>query len=506
MTLSFAFVLLSLVTSVCTNDINSNCEQTEPSSVNALDHPDLHTELPIAVFADCESEDVDILFAVVTPVEFIAVFRHLKPLPGRHVLKCIPDKFTYHVGRFGAYTVALVQQAVMGSGSAFGSQQVVNEALLFWNPKSVIMIGIAYGLLPSKQKLGDVLVSASLASTALKRVTGEAMDVQRRGSIAQSGPQLLPRFTTAETHDWQFSPTINPGARSAVHVGLVLSEDTLVDSKPNAEMLLREYPNAIGGEMEGAGLAAASAAFNTQWILVKGICDFAGLTGEKTKEAQPFAAAAAASLVKHVLSQQSIGPPKIRAQFTVPDAPVSTESHPAMIALHSGHVVIESAMRRGLVFDSLGTVTKDSTMPPFVHTWEYIKGVPQQQWQAFNWDDQDCFQLRSVFTGRCVDVAHYCGKWCTDPDPYQDGGGNERDTAPLVTWHCHLKDNQRFCAVPYDDGTVAIKAKHCGKAFDVAQGKTDNGTPLVVNPHRPDLLNQRFYVKPTTVDLLMSDH
>jgi nucleoside phosphorylase len=63
------------------------------------------------------------------------------------------------------------------------------------------------------------------------------------------------------------------------------------------------YSQAVGGEMEGAGLYAAADSKNTAWILVKSICDW----GDETKHDmyQPLAAAAATSLVHHVLSQKT---------------------------------------------------------------------------------------------------------------------------------------------------------------------------------------------------------
>jgi len=56
--------------------------------------------------------------------------------------------------------------------------------------------------------------------------------------------------------------------------------------------------------MEGAGLVAASGRLNTPWILAKAICDWGD--GQKHSKHQPLAAAAAASLVHHILSQRTV--------------------------------------------------------------------------------------------------------------------------------------------------------------------------------------------------------
>jgi hypothetical protein len=65
--------------------------------------------------------------------------------------------------------------------------------------------------------------------------------------------------------------------------------------------LFERYPQAVGGDMEGVGLAAAAVRNGVPWIVVKAICDWAD--GKKHKKHQPLAAAAAVSLVNYVLSQ-----------------------------------------------------------------------------------------------------------------------------------------------------------------------------------------------------------
>jgi nucleoside phosphorylase len=77
-----------------------------------------------------------------------------------------------------------------------------------------------------------------------------------------------------------------------------------VDDPAFKAELFRKYPHAIGGEMEGVGLSAAAVRHGVPWILVKAICDWGD--GKKHKKHQPLAAAAAVSLVHHVLSQADV--------------------------------------------------------------------------------------------------------------------------------------------------------------------------------------------------------
>ena len=90
------------------------------------------------------------------------------------------------------------------------------------------------------------------------------------------------------------------GAR--VRFGLVLTGEKLVDNKDYREQLREFEPEAIGGEMEGAGLYVACQDAKTDWILVKAICDWADGNKSVGKDARQEAAALnAAAFVVHAL-------------------------------------------------------------------------------------------------------------------------------------------------------------------------------------------------------------
>ena len=54
------------------------------------------------------------------------------------------------------------------------------------------------------------------------------------------------------------------------------------------------------------GVHAAAHNLQIEWVVVKGISDYADGTKDSTKDWKPFASAMAASLVAHVLSQPRI--------------------------------------------------------------------------------------------------------------------------------------------------------------------------------------------------------
>jgi nucleoside phosphorylase len=160
------------------------------------------------------------------------------------------------------------------------------------------MIGIALGKDPTKQKIADVLVASQIISYEPQRI-GEKQTVPR-GPITPANTTLLNRFENVP--HWSFSRP--DGSKCECRVGPLLSGEKLVDDPAFKALQFDQYPQAIGGEMEGVGLAAAAVRDGVPWILVKAICDWGD--GKKHKKHQPLAAAAAVSLAHHVLSQPDV--------------------------------------------------------------------------------------------------------------------------------------------------------------------------------------------------------
>jgi len=100
---------------------------------------------------------------------------------------------------------------------------------------------------------------------------------------------------------WKFSRP--DGTYVDKHIGGLLSGEKLVDNPEFKKELSINYPTAIGGEMEGHGLYAAAARHGKNWIIVKGVCDWAD--GKKNKQFQAMAAASAVSICAYVFSNRN---------------------------------------------------------------------------------------------------------------------------------------------------------------------------------------------------------
>jgi nucleoside phosphorylase len=244
------------------------------------------------------ANEIDLVIMTATEVERDAVLRRLGPLPPRRkIVTGFVGPETYFVGRFGEFNV-VVTKCRMGSAGPGSATLAADQAQRIWRPRAIIMVGIAFGKDPTKQRYADVLVASEIIFYEPQRVG--ANEIVQRGIIPPSNPTLLNRFDNVV--GWDFARP--DGIRATCRLGPILSGEKLVDDPGFKVSLFRTFPQAIGGEMEGAGLCAAAIRSSVPWILVKAICDWGD--GKKHKKHQPLAAAAAVSLVHHVLLQKGV--------------------------------------------------------------------------------------------------------------------------------------------------------------------------------------------------------
>ena len=215
-----------------------------------------------------------ILLVTATDLETEFTHKNLKPITGyTNIIQVFEGNYTYYFGMFGLYKVAHVQ-CTMGSISRASSIMTVSTALTKLKSKIVVMVGIAFGVDDTSQKIGDVFISESIIPYNTKRV-GSNKEISR-GIEAQSSQILLDRFKNIK--DWDH--ITSQDKKSEIIFTRLLSGEELVDNLEHRNNLIAKFSDSKGGEMEGAGVYSACGN-KIDWILVKGICDFAD--GEKGK-------------------------------------------------------------------------------------------------------------------------------------------------------------------------------------------------------------------------------
>ena len=231
------------------------------SSSNASNHvgdpPELNKVLPL--FADIKaitkpSKDadlpVDVLLLTVTNCEFLACYSELK-----NPYRCWFDGLGYvyfsDVGESQEeLKVALLRCYRNGIGPG-GSLMSVKNAASVLRPKAVISVGTCSGLNPAKSKLGDVVVSAKLATYASKVVTGN--QEQSTGMRSYVSKRFLDVIKNC-TDGWQ-APLKNPEAQQVqVYTDAeFLSGPEQVRAEWRRDQLAETNPQAMAIESDGEG-------------------------------------------------------------------------------------------------------------------------------------------------------------------------------------------------------------------------------------------------------------
>jgi nucleoside phosphorylase len=228
------------------------------------------------------NNNADILLVTAAEVESRAVLKVAEESTGHPSNSWEVGNGTYRdLGKVNGKKVWLVQSE-MGAGGPGGAHETVGQAIR------------------------DVLVAKQLYMYEPQRRGTDR--VIPRGDKASASSRLLKRFWNAKL-DWQMAN---------VHFGLVLSGEKLIDDDEFVRELLIHEPEAIGGEMEGAGLYVPCQTAKKDWILVKAVCDWAdGKKSEDKTNRQLKAARNAAHFVWHALAHA----PKKPDHQSDPDLP-----------------------------------------------------------------------------------------------------------------------------------------------------------------------------------------
>jgi len=224
---------------------------------------------------------VAVAVVVATNTEFKVAINFLKPLQNEDgILKIYCKKVTAYCGIWGKYSVALVQTNNMGASREGGADDTVDEIIAELSPKAVIMAGIAFGKSEIKQNMFDILVSKTIENYEPNRMN-ENGTVTHRASTLEADTTLVNRFRGNGSHSFNLE---NEEFSISVHTGELLCGEKLVDNAQFKAELFQKFPDAIGGEMEGAGVGKAANSHKTAWVLVKSITDWG--VGKKRNDGQ----------------------------------------------------------------------------------------------------------------------------------------------------------------------------------------------------------------------------
>ncbi|KAL9965349.1 hypothetical protein ACROYT_G029138 [Oculina patagonica] len=234
---------------------------------------------------------IDILIMTVEDCEFLSCFFYLnKPFKSYH--KGIGYVYFGSIGsdHEKKRKIALMKCS-KGSADPGSSLSVVKDAVRVLRPRAVFSVGACSGFNRGKTKLGDVVVSSKLITPSYKTPPGRDIG------------NLIKHIADGWT-----APLENPDEQEVrVHCdGVVLSIQKHVSGGWQYEEIIQRYPEATAVEMEGRGVFAAAHDLKTEWVVVKGIKDYADGSQSSNDQRGTFACVMAASVVANILSDPVI--------------------------------------------------------------------------------------------------------------------------------------------------------------------------------------------------------
>ncbi|WP_165586869.1 5'-methylthioadenosine/S-adenosylhomocysteine nucleosidase family protein [Mycobacteroides abscessus] len=156
-------------------------------------------------------------------------------------------------------------QTETGSVGAGSSQATIHDAIDKIRPDLVAAIGVGFGLIDGDDIGGTVLIATHMREYERVRVGTNkdgGLNLRERGEYRKVDPIELQRLRMV-------------ARRSGVkyEVGEIVSGEKLVDWDPLRKLLKKRFPDAVGGDMELAGIVAACSRKHVTWLFLKAISD-----------------------------------------------------------------------------------------------------------------------------------------------------------------------------------------------------------------------------------------
>jgi nucleoside phosphorylase len=203
-----------------------------------------------------------------------------------------------------SYTIVVAQPADMGQIEATA---LTKDVLRDFHPRAALLVGIAATTDPKKVRLGDVVVGKSVWYYEQGKVTEHGTRPQPDMMPADAG--LLQSFTGLP--DWDGRVLVErPGGgddRPRVHQGVIASGEKVIADAATRDEIASGNRKIMAIAMEDYGFSRAiwQSAERVQHLVLRGICD----DGKPAKDDRwhAYAAAAAAGLARHFLSDRPLG-------------------------------------------------------------------------------------------------------------------------------------------------------------------------------------------------------
>ena len=214
--------------------------------------------------------NIDVLILTATPIETFTLLdemsKHKKPIQ-----ELISERGrSYHIGKLGEYNVVHIQ-STMGTDAYATALMAINK----WNPKLIISLGIAYGNIIDKHKLGDIIFPTLI----LPPIDGKISNGELYFNINTWAPNTEDYIRNLMNDIASFYSQQN---KFSINIGSIISCPFVISDPKFKKMLFNSVKHfrAIGGEMESydiykAVYEAEKTLGKKYCFMLKGISDWA---------------------------------------------------------------------------------------------------------------------------------------------------------------------------------------------------------------------------------------
>jgi nucleoside phosphorylase len=204
------------------------------------------------------------------------------------------------------------------------------DAITLWNPRFVLMVGIAGGIPQDDLDLGDVVVADQVVGYEYGKVTdheSKPYEIKPRDRVYPASALLLERVRNFWDDSWTQQvnvprPDNAARATSKLFIGPIASGNKVIASTEFRQQLTTRWPKLVAVEMEAEGVFAA--VFDRPQIrgtlVIRGISDMAD--ERKSDDWQEYAADVAAAFAVSFLKSD---PVELRVATPEGYAPIGPE-------------------------------------------------------------------------------------------------------------------------------------------------------------------------------------
>ncbi len=177
-------------------------------------------------------------------------------------------------GASGAYSVVVLPLLGMGRVDAANA---TSDAIRRWQPRYLLLVGIAGGISDQEIGLGDVLISDQVVDYELQKITDNGPQV--RYSVHRADARLLGAAQNFLADDWLANVSLERPAKGRPKrvIGPIATGDKVVAFADVLRRYSDDWPKLIGVEMEAGGAASAchQTAQRPGFFMVRAVSDLA---------------------------------------------------------------------------------------------------------------------------------------------------------------------------------------------------------------------------------------